>query len=77
MYIFLLTQVNFYEFSKIVSGHVICIAAVFCLQYCIGVDKGGEQVYRLCLSCESDYVSLFHPISLLRREVSKKVGKNN
>ena len=51
------------------------MVAVFCLQYSIGVgtkdsEHSEHQVYEHLLASERKYVSLFHPLSLLRREVS-------
>ena len=63
-------QVDFYQVSKTVSNHIICMVAVFCLQYSTGVEKHSEQVYKFLLASERKYVSLFHPLSLLRRDVS-------
>lgn len=65
-------QVDFYQISKIISNHIVCMVAVFCLQYGIGVEKEHtEQVYKSLLASERKYVSLFHPLSLLERDVSK------
>ena len=64
--------------SKMISNHIICMVAVFCLQYSIGVgtkdsEHSEHQVYERLLASERKYVSLFHPLSLLRREVSSSV----
>ena len=64
--------------SKTISNHTICMVAVFCLQYSIGVgtkdsEHSEHQVYERLLASERKYVSLFHPLSLLRREVSSSV----
>ena len=61
--------------SKTISNHIICMVAVFCLQYSIEVgtkdsEHSEHQVYERLLASERKYVSLFHPLSLLRREVS-------
>ena len=63
-------QVDFYQISKTISNHIVCMVAVFCHQCSIGVEKHSEQVYKSLLANESKYVSLFHPLSLLRRDVS-------
>lgn len=66
-------QVDVYQISRTISNHIICMVAVFCLQYSIGVEKDSEQVYKCLLACERKYVSLFHPLSLLGRDVSSNV----
>ena len=71
--IMLSQQVDFCTLSKIVSNHVISMATTFCLQYSIGVDRHSEPIYRTCLAQEMTYISLFHPISLLKNEVSNNI----
>ena len=63
-------QVDFYQISKTISNHVLSMVAVFCLQYCIGVEEESEDVYKSLIASKRKYVSLFHPLSLLKRDVS-------
>ena len=55
-------QVNIYQLSATMAGHVITVAMALCDHYCTSTTNRSNKM--------NNYHSLFHPLAILRREVS-------
>ncbi len=63
-------QVDFHSVSESLASHVLGVAVAFCAQYSLRLSEPVQSSFLMrCLAAEAHYVSLFHPTSLLRREV--------
>ena len=54
-------QVNIYQLSATMAGHVITVAMALCNRYCILTTNWSNKM--------DNYCSLFHPLAIMRREV--------
>jgi hypothetical protein len=63
-------EVDFYSLSKPLANHVVSLCALFCVRYSLDDPTlTSEPPIAKCLAVERSYEPLFHPASLLKREV--------
>lgn len=54
-------EVNVYQLSATMAGHVITVAMALCNRYCTSTTSWSSKM--------DNYCSLFHPLAILRREM--------
>ncbi|CAI8028647.1 Endoplasmic reticulum membrane-associated RNA degradation protein, partial [Geodia barretti] len=62
-------EVDFYSLSKPLANHVVSLCALFCAHYSLDPTLTSEPPIAKCLAVEKSYRPLFHPASLLKREL--------
>eukprot|EP00731_Ephydatia_muelleri_P027311 Em0019g184a len=67
-------EVDFSCVPQAFANHVLCMAITFCAQYTRQPELNKSPIVSRCLDVEKQYVSLFHPISLLRKELLQLVN---
>eukprot|EP00731_Ephydatia_muelleri_P027309 Em0019g182a len=66
-------EVDFSCVPQAFANHVLCMAITFCAQYTRQPELNKSPIVSRCLDVEKQYVSLFHPISMLRKELLQLV----
>ncbi|XP_064403083.1 endoplasmic reticulum membrane-associated RNA degradation protein-like isoform X1 [Halichondria panicea] len=71
-------EVEFGRLSRVLANHMLCLAMLFAAQYCLNKDLLRQSpLVRSLLSIEAGYVSIFHPLSMLKQELLQLLSTMN